>query len=144
MWCSRFRIWHCHCSSSESCCGVVGLSPALGTSSCLGHSQKKKKKKSSHSSHYIVTPKKSSLVMRTFRIYSLSNFQVYSIAVLSFSHHIVYYIPLLIYFKTGSCTFFRFLVTITSYLLGRLQSHYHCIKISLIVFLILSGTSKNV
>ena len=34
LWCSRLKIWHCHC------CGK-GLIPGLGTSTCSDHSQNK-------------------------------------------------------------------------------------------------------
>ena len=43
-WRNGLRIWWCHCSSSDSCCGL-GLISGLGTSTCHRHNQKKKKKK---------------------------------------------------------------------------------------------------
>ena len=43
MWCSRLRIWHCHCSGLGSCCGKVSV-PGLGTSACHGCGQKNKNK----------------------------------------------------------------------------------------------------
>ena len=42
LWLSGLRIWHCHYSGSDHCCGV-GLIPGLGTFACHGHGQKKKK-----------------------------------------------------------------------------------------------------
>lgn len=35
LWCSRFRVQHCHCSGLGRCYGL-GLIPDLGTSSCMG------------------------------------------------------------------------------------------------------------
>ena len=40
LWCSGLRIWHCHCSGLDCCCGA-GLIPGLGISTCRGCSQKK-------------------------------------------------------------------------------------------------------
>ena len=44
VWLSGLRIWHCHCSGSECCCGS-GVIPGLGTS--VGVAKKKKKVKQS-------------------------------------------------------------------------------------------------
>ena len=43
LWHSRLRIWHCHCSSLDHCCGS-GSILGLGTSICHGHSPKNKTK----------------------------------------------------------------------------------------------------
>ena len=40
MWCSRLRIWHCHCSGSGHCYGM-GWIPGLETSHALGMAKKK-------------------------------------------------------------------------------------------------------
>ena len=39
LWCSRLRIWCCHCCGSGYCCGT-SLIPGLGTSTGLGLGQK--------------------------------------------------------------------------------------------------------
>ena len=44
LWHSRLKIQHCHCSSSDHCCGVRLIS-GLGTFACHRGGQKKKKKK---------------------------------------------------------------------------------------------------
>ena len=44
VWCSRLRIWHCHCSGSGRWCGM-GSIPGPGTSSCRRRGLKKKKVK---------------------------------------------------------------------------------------------------
>lgn len=43
LWHSEFRIWHCQCSSSGHCCGMV-LLPGMGTSMCHRYGLKKEKK----------------------------------------------------------------------------------------------------
>ena len=40
LWCSRLRIWHCHCNDSDHRRGA-GSIPGLGTSTCQGCSPKK-------------------------------------------------------------------------------------------------------
>ena len=40
-WCSRVRIWHCHCGGLGRCCGLI---PGLRSLSLKSRKQKKKKK----------------------------------------------------------------------------------------------------
>lgn len=39
VWCSGYRIWHCHCSHQAWCCSASFV-PGSGTSTCCGHGQK--------------------------------------------------------------------------------------------------------
>ena len=55
LWCSRLRIWHCHCSSLDHC-RDSGLIPGIGLFTCHRHGQKKKKKKRKESLSQALLP----------------------------------------------------------------------------------------
>ena len=44
LWCSRLRIWCCHCSRLGRCCGVASI-PGLGNFICHEHSTRSPPKK---------------------------------------------------------------------------------------------------
>ena len=44
LWCSRLRIWHCHCIGSDRCCGVRST-PGQGTCMRPGVAKTNKQKR---------------------------------------------------------------------------------------------------
>ena len=54
LWCSKLRIWCCHCSGLGHHYGL-GLLPGLGTSTCHRCSQKKKKKERTKEMNTLMT-----------------------------------------------------------------------------------------
>ena len=62
LWCSRLRIWWCHCSGLGHCCGE-GSVPGLGISICQGASKMKKKKQ-------LLSHHQSLLVLFSFSFFS--------------------------------------------------------------------------